>query len=83
MIKYYGYVAETHKIVTEDGYILTAFRCISKEKVTTKKQPLLAVHGITLSSDDFSINNQSQALGSSQIAMIKINKIMFRFWFDI
>ena len=43
-----GYRIETHKIVTEDRYILTAFRIPGKlgELPTNKKQPVTLQHGL-------------------------------------
>lgn len=63
MIRFYGYEAETHEITTEDGYILTVFRCNSKTSTAKKKKPVIVQHGLLLSSDDFCINPPNQALG--------------------
>ncbi|XP_055317675.1 lipase 1-like [Sitodiplosis mosellana] len=61
-ITYYGYEAEEHKITTDDGYILTVFRCNSKKSSTKTRKPLIVQHGLLLSSDDFATNMPGQAL---------------------
>ncbi|XP_023309798.1 lipase 3-like [Anoplophora glabripennis] len=49
IIQGFGYPAEAHKIVTEDGYVLVLHR-IPRGK---KKAPVLIMHGIGSSSADF------------------------------
>jgi len=43
-----GYRVETHRIVTEDRYILTAFRIPGKigEAITEKKKPCTLTHAL-------------------------------------
>ncbi|KAJ8967858.1 hypothetical protein NQ317_017625, partial [Molorchus minor] len=54
IITKYGYPAETHKIVTEDGYILKMHRIPRGIKhVKKKRPPVLLMHGLTFSSADF------------------------------
>lgn len=66
LIKYYGYEAEVHKVTTADGYILTLFRCNSKNSsLSETRKPVIVQHGLLVSSDDFCINVPSQALGES------------------
>lgn len=51
----YGYISEEHKLVTDDGYILTMFR-ISKARNCIgeiKSPPVLLMHGLLQSSDSF------------------------------
>lgn len=60
-IEYYGYVAEVHNVITEDGYNLTIFRCNSKSKSEDKKKVVVLQHGFTPSSDDFAMTKKSLA----------------------
>ncbi|XP_037051234.1 lipase 3-like [Bradysia coprophila] len=62
LIKYYGYDAERHEVTTEDGYILTIFRCNSKNSTQQSKPPVIVQHGILVSSDDFCISPPGQSL---------------------
>lgn len=63
LIKYYGYDAEMHEVTTKDGYILTIFRCNSKNSTTQVRRPVIVQHGLLVSSDDFCINPPDQSLG--------------------
>lgn len=64
MIEYYGYIPEMHKVTTEDGYILTVFRCNSKKTaIQANRKAVIVQHGLLGSSDDFCINDPSQGLG--------------------
>lgn len=56
-----GYLVEEHTVTTDDGYILTVYRCNSKKPFNGKKKPLIMQHGIMSSSDDFCINIPEQA----------------------
>jgi len=61
MILVHGYQAEKHKIVTDDGYILTLFRIPGKaqKKVDPLKKigpPVLFWHGLFCSAESFMIN---------------------------
>lgn len=59
-----------HKVTTEDGYILTVFRCNSNKTTTqANKKAVIVQHGLLASSDDFCINDPSQGLGT----YIKLN----------
>ncbi|XP_031617336.1 lipase 1-like [Contarinia nasturtii] len=62
LVEYYGYEAETHKVTTEDGYILTIFRCNSKNLTSNAKKSVILNHGLLLSSDDFCIDTPKHAL---------------------
>ncbi|KAL1459543.1 hypothetical protein WDU94_011513, partial [Cyamophila willieti] len=46
IIKFYGYPGEEHKVLTEDGYILTNFRLANPGGY-----PILLLHGMTATSD--------------------------------
>ncbi|CAK1590800.1 unnamed protein product [Parnassius mnemosyne] len=49
----YGYPAEEHRVVTDDGYILTIFRISRGKKYhgKTKRPPVILMHGLLQSSD--------------------------------
>lgn len=61
LISHYGYEAETHSVVTQDGYILTVFRC-SKKTTSHKKKAVILQHGLTASSDPYCLY-PNQSLG--------------------
>ncbi|KAL1459541.1 hypothetical protein WDU94_011511 [Cyamophila willieti] len=48
IIKFYGYPGEEHKVLTEDGYILSNFRLANPGGY-----PILLLHGMTATSDSF------------------------------
>lgn len=62
-------------MTTEDGYILTIFRCNSKRNITQKRKPLIAQHGIVGSSDDFTTNIPSQAIGRIRFRFISFARM--------
>ncbi|KAJ8710467.1 hypothetical protein PYW08_008982 [Mythimna loreyi] len=49
----YGYISEEHRVITDDGYILTMFRIVKARNCHKKKRspPVLLMHGLLLSSD--------------------------------
>ncbi|KAJ8922878.1 hypothetical protein NQ315_007913, partial [Exocentrus adspersus] len=63
IIKSYGYPAETHKITTEDGYILVLHRIPRGIKGVKKKTPILIMHGLGSSSGDFINMGPDNSLG--------------------
>ena len=66
LIRYWGYSAETHQVITNDGYILTLHRLFSnkaQEKNHGPKPTFLCVHGVLGSSSDWVINVPNQSLG--------------------
>lgn len=63
-MKYHGYKTEEHFVTTDDGYILTIFRCNSRRIPINHKKPLIIQHGIASSSDDLTTNIPSQAVGT-------------------
>jgi lysosomal acid lipase/cholesteryl ester hydrolase len=59
----YGYQSEQHTVTTEDGYILTIFRVLSKCNGTSKLYPILLVHGIIDTSDVWILPGEEFGLG--------------------
>ena len=59
---YYNYPVETHRITTEDGYILTVFRIQRKySKITANLPVVFFQHGLLDSSEGWIINDESKA----------------------
>lgn len=52
-MRYYGYEAERYQVTTEDGYILTLYRCNSKKPFAGIKRVVVLLPGILCTSDDF------------------------------
>lgn len=53
-----GYIYEEHKITTEDGYILTAFRVPSKKgQNAAGKTPIFMQHGLVDDGGTWFFNN--------------------------
>lgn len=65
----HGYPLEKHKVVTEDGYILTVFRIFSPGS-SGRRQPVLIQHGIG-GSAEFWVLHDEDSLGKT---------IVFIFW---
>jgi len=65
IIKPLGYPVETHKITTEDGYILTFFRIQAKSQTSFKSGlPVIYLqHGLLDSCDSWVINDEDKAPG--------------------
>lgn len=66
-INSYGYRFETHKITTEDGYILTAFRIPGKLQEPApvadgKKTPIYMQHGLLDDGGTWFFNNQARSM---------------------
>lgn len=60
--KYYNYPAESHKVITEDGYILTMFRIQRKgSAIREGLKPIILQHGLVDSSDTWLINDEGKA----------------------
>uniref|UniRef100_A0A8D8Z5X2 Lipase n=1 Tax=Cacopsylla melanoneura TaxID=428564 RepID=A0A8D8Z5X2_9HEMI len=56
-MRYYGYPGEEHKVLTEDGYILTNFRIANPGGY-----PILFIHGMTATSDCWLIGGPAHDL---------------------
>lgn len=54
MIRFYGYPAELHRVVTADGYILELHRIPGRKG--SHSVPVIIQHGITSSSADYLAN---------------------------
>lgn len=53
IIRRHGYNAESHTIITEDGYILTLHRIPGSKNGTKGGQPVFLQHGLLASSADW------------------------------
>ncbi|KAF5279945.1 hypothetical protein FQR65_LT15127 [Abscondita terminalis] len=61
LIRKYGYPCEAHRVVTEDGYVLTVHRIPPRSG--GNKGPVLLQHGLLLSSADWIVAGPQKALG--------------------
>jgi len=65
LIRKYGFNAESHEVVTEDGYKLEIFRIAGKftefKSVTARRPPVLCWHGMASSGYAFMTNGASSA----------------------
>ncbi|CAG9783225.1 unnamed protein product [Diatraea saccharalis] len=60
----YGYKSEEHTVTTEDGYILTIFKILSKcDDNSSQSYPILLMHGLIDSSDVFIVAGAEFGLG--------------------
>lgn len=60
--KHFKYPAESHQVVTQDGYVLTLFRIQKKgSSFRTGLKPILLQHGLLDSSDTWLINDENKA----------------------
>ncbi|XP_031633178.1 lipase 1-like [Contarinia nasturtii] len=62
LIKYYGYEVDSYNVTTEDGYILTIFRCYSSKFPMDELEPIILQHGMISTSDVFCMNPGVQSL---------------------
>lgn len=74
MIRYNGFEVDSYKVTTEDGYILTVFRCYSRDYSIDELKPIILQHGMMDSSDSFCMNPGIQSLGKNLKYQIKIFK---------
>jgi len=66
IIRYWGYTAESHDVVTEDGYILTMHRIPfgkAGPKSNVSRPIILMMHGLEESSSGWVINRPEQSAG--------------------
>lgn len=65
-INYHGFKFEEHKIKTDDGYILTAFRIPGKlneqNKNISKKRTVMITHGLLDASYTFLAHGEKESL---------------------
>lgn len=59
----YGYPTEEHTVTTDDGYILRVFRILPKCNGTRKGLPVVTMHGIYDSSDEYILPGPETGLG--------------------
>lgn len=57
MIRYRGFKAETHQVITKDCYILQLHRIINPKLINVHKKPILLQHGLMGTSADFLMNS--------------------------
>ena len=58
IVTQYGYPVSTHRVVTEDGYILAAFRIQAKHtSIVSGKKVIFLMHGLENSADDWVTNS--------------------------
>ncbi|KAK9507271.1 hypothetical protein O3M35_007170 [Rhynocoris fuscipes] len=71
LIRKYGYPAEKHKVITDDGYILTIHRIPYGRSNTTaskgKRPPILLQHCILCSSAVFVLTGPEKGLGKNYL----------------
>ena len=59
-----GYQCESHRVETDDGYVLTMHRILPKESAAVPKNgPVFMMHSMFGSSSDFVISGPGVALG--------------------
>lgn len=59
----YGYPAEEHTVTTDDGYILRLFRILPKCNGKRKRLPVMLMHGVFDSSDEYIVTGPETGLG--------------------
>ena len=57
MIRFRGFIAETHQVVTKDCYILQLHRIVHPKLINQPKKPILLQHGLMGTSADFLMNS--------------------------
>ncbi|XP_043481797.1 uncharacterized protein LOC122510908 [Leptopilina heterotoma] len=64
LIEDYGYLVQTHHVITQDGYILEIQRIpgIKGESVRNGKPPVLIMHGLVMSSADWVVTGPNTSL---------------------
>jgi hypothetical protein len=72
LVTKYGYPAETHTVLTADGYFLTLHRIPrGRHNTTQQRRPVILQHGILSSSADWVILGPDKALGMCFISIIR------------
>ncbi|CAD5212984.1 unnamed protein product [Bursaphelenchus okinawaensis] len=62
--KHYGYPVETHKVQTDDGYLIDVHRIPSPRNTKLPNQyPLILMHGLELTSASWILNGQNGSAG--------------------
>lgn len=84
--KHHGYKAESHRVTTDDGYILTIHRIVNDKIVENeeKKPAVLFLHGLGNPSDVWVLRGPKQDLGklfppiSIQVSVLHRIQLAFR-----
>lgn len=66
LVTEYGYTSESHRIITEDGYILTGHRLLEFQEPADKvtKPLVILVHGILSSSEVWVQRGRDKDIGN-------------------
>lgn len=67
LIEKYNYPAQTHKVITDDGYILTVHRMVGRGKSfndTKNRKVVLLQHGLMCSSMDWLLAGPERGFGN-------------------
>lgn len=64
-----GYAYETHRVATQDGYLLKIHR-VRPRIVKDTKGPVLLVHGMFGTSADFILAGPNMALGENRFQIL-------------
>ncbi|KAI1307599.1 Lysosomal acid lipase/cholesteryl ester hydrolase [Halotydeus destructor] len=71
LIESRGFVSQTHKVTTQDGYILTMHRIVNPFYSEVKKRPIILQHGLLGSSAGWLINEDGPwANSTDEISLI-------------
>lgn len=70
MVSLAGYASETHRVETEDGYLLKVHRILPTVQ-KDKKGPVLLVHGLFGTSADYVLTGPDVALGEIKRSEIR------------
>lgn len=57
-------------MITEDGYMLTIYRCYLKSTPAENRKPVLLVHGLLASSDAYVMNPGNESFGKLQYKIL-------------
>ena len=70
-----GFGSEEHRILTEDGYILTVYRIVNP--FTEKGRPYMVVHGVLCSGNEMIINSEESMAANWINTTLTSNSLAF------